>query len=135
MHRKLCSCSVLRCLQWITLHLWPPNSPALSPSVDCCVWSSKQEKVYQTHITNTDKLKQHLEHERTQLGHVYIADDWWQQRHLCASMKSLDAHLEHRLHCWVNSSVDLLLYQLTESGFSLKTLESTNCGLVSIKTV
>ena len=41
--------------------LWPPNSPDLNP-VDYTIWRVVQQRVYQSRVNNTDKLKQRLVH-------------------------------------------------------------------------
>ena len=58
--------------QFISLLLWPPNSPDLNP-VDYSVRSILQEKVYKTHITDLDDLKHRIRIDWAKLDHDVIA--------------------------------------------------------------
>jgi len=52
--------------------MWPPNLPDINP-VDYSVWSTLQEKVYKTHITDLDDLKHHIITDWVKLDHAVIA--------------------------------------------------------------
>ena len=44
---------------FISLKLWPPNSPDLNPA-DYKIWGIMQKRVYEMQIHNVDKLKRRL---------------------------------------------------------------------------
>ena len=44
---------------FISLKLWPPNSPDLNP-VDYKIWGIMQQRVYEMQIHNVDELKRRL---------------------------------------------------------------------------
>jgi len=82
--------------QFISLLLWPPNSPDLNP-VDYSVRSILQEKVYKTHITDLDDLKHRIRIDWAKLDHDVIAAavrQW--RRRLSACVKACGGHFEHR---------------------------------------
>jgi len=70
------------------------NSPDLNP-VDYSLWSIMQEKVYQTHIANIDKLKHRLAQVWAELDHRHIVAGIGQRRRrlnacgLCDSLKGI----------------------------------------------
>jgi len=76
-------------LRFISLLLWPPNSPDLNP-VDYSVWSISllQEKVYKTRITDLDDFKHCIRTEWTKLDHEVIAaavHQWRRRLSACVS--------------------------------------------------
>ena len=81
--------------QFILPLLWPPNSPDLNP-VEYSVWSTLQETVYKTHITDLDDLKHHIRTEWAKLDHAVIAAAVrvWHRR-LSACVKAGGGHFEH----------------------------------------
>ena len=81
--------------QFILPLLWPPNSPDLNP-VEYSVWSTLQETVYKTHITDLDDLKHHIRTEWAKLDHAVIAAAvrLWHRR-LSACVKAGGGHFEH----------------------------------------
>ena len=75
---------------------WPPTSSDLN-SVDYSVWEYC-EKVYNTPITDVDKLKQRMRTDRTKLDHVVIGAAICQWCHrLSACIKPGHGHFEHCL--------------------------------------
>jgi len=60
-HRARETVEVLRreTLDFISPHLWPPNSPDLN-TVDYEIWAVMQRRVYQRKIHTIDELKQRL---------------------------------------------------------------------------
>jgi len=78
--------------EFISLLLWPPNSPDLNP-VDYSVWSILQEKVYKTRITDLDDLKHHIRTKWAKLDHAVIAAAV--RRHLSACVRVGGGHFEH----------------------------------------
>jgi len=80
--------------EFISLLLWPPNSPDLN-LVDYSVWSILQEKVYKTSTTDLDDLKRHIRIEWAKLDHAVIAAAVRQRRRrLSASVRAGGGHYE-----------------------------------------
>lgn len=81
---------------FISPDLWPPNSPDLNP-VDYSIWGILQDRVYRTHITDIDELKQRLQLEWANLDHAIIvaAIRQWRRR-LSACVKAAGGHFEHK---------------------------------------
>jgi len=80
--------------QFISLLLWPPNSPDLNP-VDYSVWSFLQE-VYKTCITDLDDLKHRIRTEWAKLDYAVVAAavrQW--HRRLSTCVKVGGGHFEH----------------------------------------
>jgi len=77
--------------------LWTPNSPDLNP-VDYKIWSVVQQRVYQSRVHNTDKLKQRLVHVWHGMDQIIIdsaIDEWHGHLHACVRVK--DGHFEQML--------------------------------------
>jgi len=68
-------------LEFISLLLWPQNSPDFNP-VDYSMWSVLQEKIYKTRITDLDDVKHgiRIRTEWAKLYHAIIAADVCQWR-------------------------------------------------------
>ena len=77
--------------------LWPPNSPDLNP-VDYKIWSVLQQRVYQSRVHNTDKLKQRLLQAWHSIDHNIVdnAIDEWRGR-LRACVRANGGHFEQML--------------------------------------
>ena len=56
---------------FITLALWPANSPDLNP-VDYQIWGKLQERVYRCQIRDVDQLKSRLIEEWDHFHQVFI---------------------------------------------------------------
>src|SRR6218665_408654 len=56
---------------FISLTLWPPNSPNLNP-VDHSIWSVLQEKVYRSTIANVSELDIRLINERERFVQLIV---------------------------------------------------------------
>jgi len=83
---------------FISLSLWPPNSPDLNP-VDYKVWSLVQERVYQQPISNIDELRECIAAvwEAVDLHVIDAAICQWRER-LLACVKAKGGHFEHCLN-------------------------------------
>ena len=64
---------------FISVSLWPPNSPDLNP-VDYKIWSLVQERVYQQPVSNIDELRERIvavweavDHARHRRSHTPVA--------------------------------------------------------------
>jgi len=80
---------------FISLQPWPTNSPDLNP-VDYNVWSTLQEKVYKTSITDLNDLKHRIRTEWAKLDHAVIAAaviQW--HRRLSACVRAGVGHFQH----------------------------------------
>jgi len=81
--------------EFISPLLWPPNSPDLNP-VDYSMWSTLQEKVYKTRITDLNDLKHRIRTEWAKLYHSIIAAavrQW--RRRLSACIRVNGGHFVH----------------------------------------
>jgi len=77
--------------------LWPANSPDLNP-VDYRIWSVVQQRVYQSRVLDTDKLKQRLQQVWRDV-HQSIIDSAIDECHkrLRACVQANGGHFEHML--------------------------------------
>ena len=84
---------------FISLKLWPPNSPDLSP-VDYKIWGIMQQRVYEMQIHNVDELKRQRRlvdvWSSLQQSVVDAAVSEWRKRlQVCVCAKG--GHFEHLL--------------------------------------
>src|SRR6218665_1445325 len=70
----------LKVPDFISLTLWPPNSPDLNP-VDRSIWSVLQEKVYRSTIANVSELDMRLINERERFVQLIVDAVIVQWRH------------------------------------------------------
>ena len=79
---------------FISLTLWPPNSPDLNP-VDCSIWSVLQEKVYRSIIPNVNELEMPLIDEwgRFDQSIVNAAQPWPWSGHTLSTKHKVSAIL------------------------------------------
>ena len=82
---------------FISLKLWPHNSPDLNP-VDYKIWGIMQKRVYEMQIHNVDKLKRRLVDvwSGLQQSVVDAAVSEWRKR-LQACVRTKGGHFEHVL--------------------------------------
>ena len=59
MYNKIVELLQRETADFISLKLWPPNSPDLNP-VDYKIWGTMQQRVYEMQIHNVDELKRRL---------------------------------------------------------------------------
>ena len=82
--------------EFISPLLWPPNSPSpdLNP-VDYSMWSTLQEKVYKTRITDLDDLNHHIRTEWAKLDHAVVAAAVHQWYRPSACVRVGSGHFEY----------------------------------------
>ena len=82
---------------FISLKLWPPNSPDLNP-VDYKIWGIVQQSVYEMQIHNVDELKRRLVDVWSGLQQSVIdaAVIKWRKR-LQACVHAKGGHFKHLL--------------------------------------
>ena len=77
--------------------LWPPNSPDLNP-VDYKIWSTLQDRVYQTKVRDVAHLRERLVEEWARFDQRIIDDavKQWRSR-LRACVRAEGGHFEHTM--------------------------------------
>src|SRR5207248_9226866 len=82
---------------FISLTLWPPNSPDLNP-VDYKIWGVLQDRVHQTRVSDVLELKERLIKVWSEFGQEMVdeaIDEWRKRLNACVRVKG--QHFEHFL--------------------------------------